>query len=75
MPSYFSQAYYPFDIWTPLVFGEEQKLPRADAPRDLVVFTRLKPGVAFAQAKAEIQSLDARYSASLLQHSKGWSAR
>ena len=74
MPSSFSHAYYPVDLWTPLVFGEEQKLPRADAPRDLVVFTRLKPGVAFAQAKAEIQSLDARYSASLLQHSKGWSA-
>jgi predicted permease len=74
MPSSFSHAYYPVDLWTPLVFGEEQKLPRADAPRDLVVFTRLKPGVAFAQAKAEIQSLDARYSASLLEHSKGWSA-
>jgi predicted permease len=74
MPSSFSHAYYPVDIWTPLVFGEEQKLPRADAPRDLVVFTRLKPGVTFAQAKAETQSLDARYSAGLLVHSKGWSA-
>ena len=74
MPSSFSHAYYPVDLWTPLVFGEEEKLPRADAPRNLVVFTRLKPGVAFAQAKAEIQSLDARYSASLLEHSKGWSA-
>jgi putative ABC transport system permease protein len=74
MPSSFAHAYYPVDIWTPLVFEEAQKLPRADAPRDLVVFTRLKPGVTFAQAKAEIQSLDARYSASLLEHSKGWSA-
>lgn len=74
MPSSFAHAYYPVDIWTPLVFGEEQKFPRADAPRDLVVFTRLKPGVTFAQAKAETQSLDARYSASLLEHGKGWSA-
>jgi putative ABC transport system permease protein len=55
-------------------FGDEQRLPRADAPRDLVVFTRLKPGVAFAQAKAEVQSLDTRYSASLPGHSTGWSA-
>ena len=74
MPSSFEHAYYPVDIWTPLAFGDDQKLPRADAPRNLVVFTRLKPGVAFAQAKAELRSLDTRYSASVPGHSKGWSA-
>jgi len=74
MPSFFKHAYYPVDILTPLVFGDEQRRPRADAPRDLVVFTRLKPGVTFAQAKAEMQSLATRYSASLLGHSTGWSA-
>lgn len=73
MPSSFKHAYYPVDIWTPLAFGDQQKLPRADAPSDLVVFTRLKPGVAFAQAKAEMRSLDTRYSASVHRNSKGWS--
>ena len=74
MPSYFKQAYYPVDILTPLIFGDEQRRPRADAPRDLVVFTRLKPGITFTEAKAEMQSLATRYSASLLGHSTGWSA-
>jgi predicted permease len=73
MPSSFDHAYYPVDIWTPLAFADEQTLPRADAPGELVVFTRLKPGVAFAQAKAEMQSLDKRYSASMPGSSKGWS--
>lgn len=72
MPNDFRQAYYPVDIWTPLVFGDEQRVPRVDAPRDLAVFTRLKPGLAFAQAKAEVQSLDKRYSASVLRAGKGW---
>ena len=74
MPSDFGQAFYPFDIWTPLVFGDEQRVPRADAPRDIAVFTRLKPGLTFAQAKAEVQSLDKRYSASVLRACTGWGA-
>jgi predicted permease len=68
MPGYFKQAYYSVDVWTPLSFSDAQKLPRADAPRDLVVFTRLRPGITFAQARAEMQSLDARHSASLPGH-------
>jgi putative ABC transport system permease protein len=74
MPGYFKQTYYPVDLWTPLVFGADQRTPRADAPRQYVVFARLKPGVATTQARAEVQSLDARYSASLLKHSTGWRA-
>ena len=74
MPNDFRQAFYPFDIWTPLVFGDEQRVPRANAPRDLAVFTRLKPGLAFAQAKAEVQSLDKRYSAGVLRAGTGWGA-
>ena len=74
MPSYFKHAYYPVDLWTPLTFGEDERAPRADAPRQYVVFTRLKPGIAMSQAKAEVQSLDARYSASLLKHSTDWRA-
>jgi putative ABC transport system permease protein len=74
MPSYFKQAYYPVDLWTPLAFGDEQRVPRADAPRDLVVFTRLKPGLTFAQAKAEVQSLDQRYAATFPRANTGWGA-
>jgi predicted permease len=74
MPAYFKQAYYPVDLWTPLVFGDEQRVPRADAPRDLVVFTRLKPGLTFAQAKAEVQSLDHRYAATFPRANTGWGA-
>ena len=74
MPSYFKKANYPVDIWTPLAFSNEQRVPRADAPRSLAVFTRLKPGIGFAQAKAEIQALDMRYSANLPGYSKDWSA-
>jgi predicted permease len=74
MPSDFKQTYYPVDLWTPLVFGDDQRTPRADAPRQYVVFARLKPGVGITQARAEAQSLDARYSASLLKHSTDWRA-
>jgi predicted permease len=74
MPAYFKQAYYPVDLWTPLTFGAEQRVPRADAPRNLVVFTRLKPGVTFAQAKAEVQSLDKRYAATFPRANTGWGA-
>jgi putative ABC transport system permease protein len=74
MPSYFKQTYYPVDLWTPLVFGDDQRTPRADAPRQYVVFARLKPGVGITQARAEVQSLDARYSAGLLNHSTDWRA-
>jgi predicted permease len=74
MPAYFKQAYYPVDLWTPLTFGAEQRVPRADAPRNLVVFTRLKPGLTFAQAKAEVQSLDKRYAATFPRANTGWGA-
>jgi predicted permease len=74
MPGYFKQAYYPVDLWTPLAFGDEQRIPRTDAPRYLTVFTRLKPGLTFAQAKAEVQSLDKRYAATLLRANTGWGA-
>jgi len=74
MPAYFKQAYYPVDVWTPLTFGPEQRVPQADAPRNLVVFTRLKPGVTFAQARAEVQSLDRRYAATFPRANTGWRA-
>jgi predicted permease len=74
MPSYFKQTYYPVDLWTPLALGDDQRTPRADAPRQYVVFARLKPGVAMTQARAEVQSLDARYSDSLLKHATDWHA-
>jgi putative ABC transport system permease protein len=74
MPGYFKQAYYPVDLWTPLIFGAGQSVPRADAPRYLLVFTRLKPGLTFAQAKAEVQALDQRYEATVLKAHTGWGA-
>jgi putative ABC transport system permease protein len=74
MPASFKQAYYPVDLWTPLTFGDEQRVPRADAPRNLAVFTRLKPGLTFAQAKAEVQSLDKRYTAAFPRANTGWGA-
>lgn len=74
MPDYFKQAYYPVDLWVPLVIGSEQRIPRADAPRNLIIFTRLKPGLTFAQAKAEMQSLDKRYAATVLRANTGWGA-
>jgi putative ABC transport system permease protein len=74
MPAHFKQAYYPVDLWTPLTFGDEQRVPRADAPRNLVVFTRLKPGVTFAQARSEVQSLDKRYAATFPRANTGWGA-
>ena len=74
MPGYFKQAFFPVDLWTPLTFGAGQRVPRTDAPRNLVVFTRLKPGLTFAQAKAEVQSLDKRYAATLLRANTGWGA-
>ena len=74
MPGYFKQAYYPVDLWAPLTFSAEQRVPRADSPRNLVVFTRLKPGSTFEQAKAEVQSLDKRYAATVLRANTGWGA-
>ena len=74
MPGSFKQTYYPVDLWIPLAFHDDQRTPRADAPRQYVVFARLKPGITMTQASAEVQSLDARYSASLFKHSTDWSA-
>jgi predicted permease len=74
MPGSFKQTYYPVDLWIPLAFHDDQRTPRADAPRQYVVFARVKPGIAMTQARAEVQSLDARYSASLFKHSTDWSA-
>jgi predicted permease len=74
MPSSFKHAYYSVDLWTPLAFAESQRVPNAEAPRQYVVFTRLKPGIGMTRARAEVQSLDARYSANLLKHSTDWHA-
>jgi predicted permease len=74
MPASFKQTYYPTDLWIPLAFSDEQRTPQALAPRQYVVFARLKPGIAMTQARAEVHSLDARYSASLLKHSTDWGA-
>jgi putative ABC transport system permease protein len=68
MPGSFKQTYFSSDLWIPLAFDDDQRNPRTDAPRQYVIFTRLKPGVAMAQAAAEVRSLDARYSAGLVRH-------
>ncbi len=74
MPASFKQTYFPVDLWIPLAFGDEQRTPQPHALRQDVILVRLKPGIGMTQARAEVHSLDARYSASLLKHSTDWSA-
>ncbi len=74
MPSEATQVAYPVDAWVPLVLTLEQRQQKADAPRDLMVYGRLKPGVTLAQAKAELKTLAARSSANGSNSETEWSA-
>jgi putative ABC transport system permease protein len=74
MPSEFEEASYPVDAWIPLVLPGEQSQQTTDAPRDLMVYARLKPGILLARAQAEMKALAARSSTADVNSEKGWSA-
>ena len=74
MPSEVTQVAYPVDAWIPLVLTSEERQQKAGAPRDLMVYARLKPGVTLAQAKAELKTLAARPGANGSNSDTEWSA-
>jgi putative ABC transport system permease protein len=74
MPSEITQVAYPVDAWIPLALTSEQRQQEADAPRDLMVYARLKPGVTLAEAKAELKTLASRPGGNGSHSDKEWSA-
>ena len=74
MPGAITQAAYPVDAWIPLTLTSEQRQQKTDAPRDLMVYARLRPGVTLVQAQAEMKTLAARPGANRPNADKEWSA-
>ena len=62
----------PAEIWTPLAFAEGARQPRG---RFISTIARLKPGVAPAAARAEMNTIAASLAMELPQFNKGWGVR
>jgi putative ABC transport system permease protein len=63
----------PAEAWTPLALDVKARLSRAD--RWLFVLGRLKPGVSYTQAAAEMQGIAQRQSELYPDTNKGWQLR
>ncbi len=58
------------ELWIPLVFSPQDKVLRNQ--HDLFPIARLKPGISFAQASAEMHGIQDRLRASFPQAETGW---
>ena len=58
------------EIWIPLVFSPQDRMLRNE--HDLFPIARLKPGVSFAQAAAEMRAIQDRLGTSFPQTETGW---
>ncbi len=63
----------PAEAWTPLALDVKARLSRAD--RWLFVLGRLKPGVSYTQAAAEMQGIAQRQAKLYPDTNKGWQLR
>jgi Acidobacterial duplicated orphan permease len=75
MPSHFRLGYDGPQLWTPLVFPPDRLLASKRSDRSLRVLARLKPGVSFEAANAEIATLAQRAEQTYPATSRGWGAR
>jgi putative ABC transport system permease protein len=60
------------DVWTPMAFKPEETANDARGGHYLSVAGRLKPGVTFEQAKAELQVIAAQLAVQYPDPQKGW---
>ena len=60
----------PADVWVPMGLTEQQRAARRG--RFMSAVARLKPGVSFEQAQAEMETVGARLEAQYPEVNKGW---
>ncbi|HEV2690532.1 MAG TPA: ABC transporter permease [Bryobacteraceae bacterium] len=61
-------------LWTPLAYSPDQVAPNQRGHQNLYVVARLKPGIAMAQAAADLQRVTTQLTAQLpAWYPKGWS--
>jgi putative ABC transport system permease protein len=63
------EFYRPADLWAPLAFTPQDAVRRA--PGNLIVVARLKPGVSFEQAQAEMGTISRRLAQEYPQTNSG----
>ena len=74
MPANFHLMGFTAQLWTPLVFSNEDRTEAARKNRWLHLFARLKPGITVAQARAEMVALARRAAENFPETEKGWGA-
>jgi putative ABC transport system permease protein len=72
MPATFGLMGFTPQLWTPLVLTPADQTAAARKDRSLYVFARLKSGVTFEQARAELATLGRRAEDSFPETEKGW---
>jgi putative ABC transport system permease protein len=60
------------DVWTPMAFKPDETANDARGGHYLTVYGRLKPGVTFTQAKAEMEVIAAQLAVQYPDPQKGW---
>jgi putative ABC transport system permease protein len=60
------------DVWTPMAFKPEETANDARGGHYINVYGRLKPGVTFTQAKAEMEVIAAQLAGQYPEPQKGW---
>jgi predicted permease len=74
MPASFRLLGFTPQLWTPLVLTPADQTAAARKDRSLLLFARLKPGVAIEEARAELATLARRAAEAFPDTEKGWSA-
>ncbi len=74
MPSSFRLLGFTPHLWTPLVLTAADQTAAARNDRSLLLFARLKPGLAIEQARAELITLARRAQEKFPETEKGWGA-
>ena len=74
MPSSFHLTGFTPQLWTPLEMTSANQTTNARKDRSLLLFARLKPGVAIEQARAEFSALARRAERDFPEIEKGWGA-
>ncbi len=75
IPAAFATYDSPAQIWSPLVFSNEEFGPGKRSFRFLRVFARLKPGIAISEAAAQMNTIAARLSDAHPDSDKNWGAQ
>jgi predicted permease len=74
MPFQFRLMSFQGELWVPLVLNEPQQSAAARQERDLYLFGRLKPGVSFKQAQANVKTLGTLAAKNFPETDNSWGA-